>query len=531
MLIYKNIPHWKFFLLNIFGFIYSTENIVMAYIVGSLTDMASTKRYSNMPKFFLQIIVILTLLLVSNLLFNYLKANAIGETNKKLRKEILRGMLYNEEENSDNLGFLTNDFKLLETNQYEAEISILLNIYTLILAFSYAFVLNWTLTLVFFIGALLPTVISNRFQSNIKNATNEWSKANSMYVNHTKHILQGTELFNLYNQVDKAVDVNGNKVNALENRLLKLNLLKNNADAWINIIAMGGTFILPLSVGIIMVIRGETTLGALFAIVQLTNSFVNPILQILTQRNNLATTQKIVKRINELLHKKDAIQTACTEFKELIINNLTLEREKKKLANHINITLKKGEKAVIIGPSGSGKSTLFQFLLYGKHGSAQLIKINLEGQKKGTFKDIFGYVSQKTVLFPESLLFNLTLGAKIPKERVLKVCEKLELRDLIKEKGLGYKLENNANELSGGQIARIGLARAILIDRPVLLLDEIDASLDKVTAKSIKNWLMESNLTFIEISHHYSKEDLNKYDHVINMAYYKTHPYQTISLS
>ena len=241
--------------------------------------------------------------------------------------------------------------------------------------------------------------------------------------------------------------------------------------------------------------------------------------------------QQKIKRINELLHKKDAIQTACTEFKELIINNLTLEREKKKLANHINITLKKGEKAVIIGPSGSGKSTLFQFLLYGKHGSAQLIKINLEGQKKGTFKDIFGYVSQKTVLFPESLLFNLTLGAKIPKERVLKVCEKLELRDLIKEKGLGYKLENNANELSGGQIARIGLARAILIDRPVLLLDEIDASLDKVTAKSIKNWLMESNLTFIEISHHYSKEDLNKYDHVINMAYYKTHPYQTISLS
>ena len=133
---------------------------------------------------------------------------------------------------------------------------------------------------------------------------------------------------------------------------------------------------------------------------------------------------------------------------------------------------------------------------------------------------MFSYASQAPVIFADSLLFNLTLGESISREKVEKICDKLDLRNLIKEKGLDYRLGEEADKLSGGQLARIELARAILMARPVLLLDEINASLDKRTSEFIHQYLLNSNLTFIEVIHHYEKDDLNRYDKILDLEDY-----------
>ncbi len=124
------------------------------------------------------------------------------------------------------------------------------------------------------------------------------------------------------------------------------------------------------------------------------------------------------------------------------------------------------------------------------------------------------------MIFADSLLFNLTLGESISREKVEKICDKLDLRNLIKEKGLDYQLGEEADKLSGGQLARIELARAILMTRPVLLLDEINASLDKKTSELIHQYLLNSNLTFIEVIRHYEKDDLNRYDKILDLEDY-----------
>ncbi len=100
------------------------------------------------------------------------------------------------------------------------------------------------------------------------------------------------------------------------------------------------------------------------------------------------------------------------------------------------------------------------------------------------------------------------------------MCEQLDLGDLVREKGFDYQLGDNADQLSGGQLSRIGLARAILAKRPVLLLDEINASLDKKTAADVENYLLNSDLTFIEVNHHYDSESLAKYDQVVDFSKY-----------
>lgn len=83
-----------------------------------------------------------------------------------------------------------------------------------------------------------------------------------------------------------------------------------------------------------------------------------------------------------------------------------------------------------------GKSTLLQFMMYGSFGKAEQILLNQKLKKAGTFTDIFAYASQASVIFADSLWFNLTLGANIARDKVLEVCEKLDLISLVKEKDL-----------------------------------------------------------------------------------------------
>ncbi|BDR57123.1 ABC transporter [Xylocopilactobacillus apis] len=493
---------------------------MLAFMVGNLTDIATKGTYQSIPRVITITLVAFLITFASQLMFNYLKTDAIKTTNTYLRSKVLKGMLNaTTEDNAEALGFLTNDFKLLETNRFGAEISIFINLYTMILALGYGIYLNWLITIIFIIGSCIPMIVSSIFQKPIQKSSENWSKANTKYVNQTKNFLAGTDTFRLYQKQDQAVARNSKTINVLENTLGKMNLINLNVNSAVMFVAYISTFLLPFLIGILLILKGFTTIGALFGIVQLSNSFVNPILTVLNERNNLSTTKNIVRKVNEYLTQADQLEdSSVTDFKKLLVNDLTLKRKDQVLAAGINLEIESGEKVAVIGPSGSGKSTLMQFLMAGKYGETQVIELNGTVQNPGTFSSIFAYASQKPIIFADNLWFNLTLGSDISKEEVNQICEKLDLSEIVKSKGYDYSLGDNADQLSGGQLARIELARAILAHRPVLLLDEINASLDRQTDHDIHQYLYDSTLTFIEVIHHYEPADLKKYDRVIDLG-------------
>lgn len=164
------------------------------------------------------------------------------------------------------------------------------------------------------------------------------------------------------------------------------------------------------------------------------------------------------------------------EFKDV---DFSYDNEKFIIKN-LNFVVKKGEKVLISGPSGCGKSTILKLI-------SNEIK-PCKGKVLETCK--IGYVLQTPAIFSETIRYNLTLGKEFDAVRINEAIDKAGLREFIEEKGLDYKIEKESSNLSGGQKQRIEIARALLHDCSLLLIDEGTASLDAKTAFKIHECIM-----------------------------------------
>lgn len=179
---------------------------------------------------------------------------------------------------------------------------------------------------------------------------------------------------------------------------------------------------------------------------------------------------------------------------------------------NINLELAEGERAIITGASGAGKSSLVSLLLgfwpY-QSGSIQIGGKELQELEPEAARQLFSVVSQETYLFHSTLRDNLLLArAEASDEELLVACKAAQLADLIAQlpQGLDTMVGENGMQLSGGERQRIALARAILKNAPILILDEANNSLDPLTAQAIERALAEfaqgrTTLIFAHQSH------------------------------
>ncbi|MGX4645701.1 ATP-binding cassette domain-containing protein [Holzapfeliella sp. JNUCC 80] len=521
-MIFNYISKKKLVIFNILTLISCSESVILAYIVNSLITIAETKKIDRLPFFVSVVVFSVIVLLICNLILNKMKVQMIRNANMSLRRNALYGILSeNDTESTEQLSFLTNDLKLLESNRFNSELSNLAAFYTLILSVIYSVSTNWILTIVFFFGSSIPMLISKVFQKKIENSSKNWSNKNSEYINKTKNVLSGAKEIYLYDKQLNAVNSTNTVIHNLENSLKKMNIVNLNSSSYISSIANVCTFLLPFSLGIYMVINGQATLGSLFAIVQISNAFVRPVLQLLKNRNNISTTNDIVKKLKHLCNIPQKTKTSISNFdKHLVIEGLNIHRGKDLIVSNIDLFIKKHEKIAIIGKSGSGKSTLLDYLINSDtvQGFAKKVELDSNSVDLKENQSLFSYSGQNPVIFSDTIWFNLTMGSHIGVDKVKEVCKSVGLSKLLSEKGFDYVIGYNVDNLSGGQLARIELARAILSQREIILLDEFNASLDNNNSKNIHNFLLNSNFTIIETIHHYDQSLLQRYDKVIDLS-------------
>ena len=174
----------------------------------------------------------------------------------------------------------------------------------------------------------------------------------------------------------------------------------------------------------------------------------------------------------------------------------------------INLTIPQGSKVAFVGISGSGKTTLAKMMVNfydPSQGEISLGGVNLNQIDKKALRQYINYLPQQPYVFNGTILENLLLGAKegTTQEDILRAVELAEIREDIERMPLNYQTEltSDGAGISGGQRQRIALARALLTDAPVLILDEATSSLDILTEKRIVDNLMALDKTLIFIAH------------------------------
>lgn len=192
-----------------------------------------------------------------------------------------------------------------------------------------------------------------------------------------------------------------------------------------------------------------------------------------------------------------------TEKSELILKNISFAYSpENKILNDINLHINYREKVFLIGYSGSGKTTLLKLLL------------NLVPQQEGvilynnkTQQDVFSYIPQSLDLFDDSIKNNLLLGnSQANDEKILLILNLVNILEKIQKIG---GIDMNVNNLSGGEKQRIAIARALISEKPIMLMDEPTSSLDVKNEKIIIDEIIHSDITAIISIHRIHSIPLN----------------------
>lgn len=276
---------------------------------------------------------------------------------------------------------------------------------------------------------------------------------------------------------------------------------------------IGGVVV--LWIGGMHVIDGNMTVGQLILYYSLFQYFSGPIISIVNMQPQMQTAVVAANRIIEILEMEvgTSKETEINEGVEKGAGTVLFDhvsfgyRRNTKNVDDVTLEIQQGEKIAVIGENGSGKSTLFKLLL-GFY-TADTGKISIGGipiEQIGTqnIREKIGYVNQETFFFGEKIRDNLKYGnPNATDEKMIEICKLVKAHEFIESQPFGYDtvLQEGGSNLSSGQRQRLAIARALLKEPEILVLDEFTSNIDSETEREIKEILYtcykEKTIVFI----------------------------------
>lgn len=251
--------------------------------------------------------------------------------------------------------------------------------------------------------------------------------------------------------------------------------------------------------GVLKLQSGEITFGTMSAFLQLVARIQGPVLTMFGYIPVLVRFRTAVDRVMELFTRENEPTLPAVRLKpidQITLENISFSYQQEPLLHDINLTIKKGEPTAILGHSGQGKSTLLRIILNLIPQNTGTVSLFSDGKKitmSSAYRNNFAYVPQGDKLLSGTIRENLSAMEELAEEDINQALE-LSRAEFVHQlpAGLENTVAEGAHGLSEGQGQRLGIARALLQDAQVWLLDEITSALDKQTAMEVVRNLVET---------------------------------------
>lgn len=418
---------------------------------------------------------------------------------------------------------LSNDAAFIESNYVSSLFDIIQQCLLFAAALTMMLIYNPLLTLVSVGLSALPILVSLLAGNRMEMAEKRVSDLNENYMSTLKDCLTGFSVIKSFRaelQMCRLFAEEVRKVANAKEKSKKLSIIVSMCSSIAGIVVQLGVFL----VGAWLSLSGRgVTAGTVLLFVQLLNYVLNPIGAIPTYLARRKAAKALIEKLANALEenvREDGINEKHTLNIGIHLSDVSFGYEEgKSILHDLNYDFDAGKHYAIVGASGSGKSTLLN-LLMGSHSdyTGEITYDDMELRSIGG-ESLYGMVSliqQNVFIFNASIRDNITMFANFRNEEVERAIAMSGLNELIVQRGAEYLCGENGSGLSGGEKQRISIARSLLKNAQVLLVDEATAALDAETAYKVSNAVLSlKGITSIVVTHSLDKNLLKQYDGIL----------------
>ena len=418
--------------------------------------------------------------------------------------------------NGDVMSRMTNDVENVSTTISQSLGSMVSGVLTIIGTVAIMFMNCWQLTLITMVTVLLTVLVTRKMSAVMRKVYRRRSEILGQLNGHSEEMITGYKSIVAYNKQESVIEEFRRTSDELRSVSIKAEILGGSMGPIMNCIS-NISFVIVAAFGGYFAYSGLITIGTVSAFIIYAKQFSRPINEIAQLYGTIQTAVAGAERVFALLDEPDEDNSGTQEMESMTgrisFRNVDFSyMQGKQVLHNFSLDVEPGQKIALVGSTGSGKTTVVNLLMrfYPVDSGEILVDdVNIQDIRRDFLRDNIAIVLQDTVLFSNTIENNIkyaNLGAS--DEEMINAADMSYIRHYIERQPKKYKtfLKQAGAGLSHGQRQLMSIARAILADPKILILDEATSSVDTRTEKKIQDAMVKlmKNRTSLIIAHRLS---------------------------